>query len=96
MDNSFGKLGLGTSTIASFGRSLAYIRAKKLFDTALDFNIRTIDTSDVYGSGDAERLIGKIIKEKRNDFFIISKAGYQYLSLPGILSPLNQIGKGNS
>ena len=30
MDNSFSKLGLGTSTIASFGRSLAYIRAKKL------------------------------------------------------------------
>ena len=93
MNNSFTKLGLGTSTIASFGRSLSYIQAKKLFDAALNFNIRTIDTSDTYGSGDAERLIGKIIKKKRNDFFIISKAGHQYLSLPEILSPLNQIGK---
>ena len=93
MYNSFTKLGLGTSTIASFGRSLSYIQAKNLFDAALDHNIRTVDTSDTYGSGDAERLIGKIIKEKRNDFFIISKAGYSYLSLPEILSPLNQIGK---
>jgi len=93
MCNNFSKLGLGTSTIASFGRSLSFKKAKALFDLALNFNISTIDTSDAYGSGDAERLIGKIIKKKRNDFFIITKAGYQYLSLPGILSPLNQIGK---
>ena len=93
MNNNFTQLGLGTSTIASFGRSTSYAQAKKLFDAALNFNIRTIDTSDTYGSGDAERLIGKIIKNKRNDVFIISKVGYPYLSLPAILSPLNQIGK---
>ena len=93
MKNNFTKLGLGTSTIASLGKSLSYVHAKKLFDIALDYNIRTIDTSDTYGSGDAEKLIGKIVKDKRNNFFIISKVGYRYLSLPNFFFPLNQIGK---
>ena len=93
MKENFTPLGLGTSTIASLGRSLTFNSAKKLFDTALDYNIKTIDTSNTYGSGDAERLIGKIIKDKRNDTFIISKVGMPYLSLPAFLSPFNQIGK---
>ena len=86
MYNNFTQLGLGTSTIASYGRSLSLNDAKKLFDTAFDYNIRTIDTSDTYGSGDTERLIGKVIKNKRNNSFIISKVGVPYLSLPAILS----------
>jgi pyridoxine 4-dehydrogenase len=93
MYNNLTQLGLGTSTLASYGRSLSLNDAKKLFDTAFDHNIRTIDTSDTYGSGDTERLIGKVIKNKRNNSFIISKVGVPYLSLPAILSPLNQIGK---
>ena len=93
MDKKLSKLGLGTSNIASLGKSLSFKKAKRLFDLALDINISTIDTSDTYGSGDAERLIGKIIKDKRKDIFIISKVGYPYIGLPEFLSPLNQFGK---
>ena len=93
MDKKISKLGLGTGNIASFGRSLSFKKAKRLFDLALDNHICTIDTSDTYGSGDAERLVGKIIKDKRNDVFIISKVGYPYVALPEIMSPFNQFGK---
>ncbi|MDC0619441.1 aldo/keto reductase [Candidatus Pelagibacter ubique] len=93
MFENFSKLGIGTSNIASYGRSISFDNTKRLLDAALEYNINTLDTADTYGSGDAERLIGKIIKNNRNKFFIISKVGYPYLALPEILSPLNQFGK---
>ena len=42
MKDNFTPLGLGTSTIASLGRSLTFNSAKKLFDTALDYNIKLL------------------------------------------------------
>jgi pyridoxine 4-dehydrogenase len=91
--NTFTKIGLGTSRIASLGNSLTTKEANVLFNTALDNNVRLIDTADTYGSGDAERMVGNAIAGKRNDFFIITKAGIPYMSLPQFCSPLNQIGK---
>ena len=93
MNNNFTQLGLGTSVIASLGRSNSFSKIDNIFNTAIDLNIKTIDTSDTYGSGDAERMVGKIIKNRRNETFIVSKVGYPYVSLPAILSPFNQIGK---
>jgi pyridoxine 4-dehydrogenase len=93
MNNNFTQLGLGTSVIASLGRSNSFSKIDNIFNTAIDLNIKTIDTSDTYGSGDAERMVGKIIKNRRNETFIVSKVGYPYVSLPEILSPFNQIGK---
>ena len=86
-------LGLGTSHIASMGRSISNAEASKLFKTALDLNVKVIDTSNTYGSGDSERMISKSVKENRNEFFLITKAGFPHVYLPAYLSPLNQIGK---
>ena len=55
MNNSFSKLGLGTSAIASFGRSLSYIRAKKLFDTAFTIVVLSLRLS---------KFLKKIYKKK--------------------------------
>lgn len=91
--NTISPLGLGTSQIASLGRGINHSEAKRLFDTALDYEVTTIDTADTYGSGDSERMIGKAIQAKRSDFYVITKAGFPHVHLPGFLSPLNQIGK---
>ncbi|OYX86485.1 MAG: hypothetical protein B7Y83_01175 [Flavobacteriales bacterium 32-34-25] len=91
--NTISPLGIGTSQIASLGRGINHSEAKRLFDTALDYQVTTIDTADTYGSGDSERMIGKAIQAKRSDFYVITKAGFPYVHLPGFLSPLNQIGK---
>ena len=91
--NTISPLGIGTSQIASLGRGINHSEAKRLFDTALDYQVTTIDTADTYGSGDSERMIGKAIQAKRSDFYVITKAGFPHVHLPGFLSPLNQIGK---
>ncbi len=93
MTDNFTTLALGTSRMASMGSKISQNEADLLFSIALENNIRTIDTSDTYGSGDSERMIGKAIKSNRKDYFIITKAGFPYMALPGFLSPLNQVGK---
>ena len=49
--------------------------AKSIVECALDSGINTFDTADVYSLGQSERRLGKILKERRNDVYIFSKAG---------------------
>jgi pyridoxine 4-dehydrogenase len=91
--SNFSTIGIGTSHLASLGSRLSFTEADKLFAKALESNVTLIDTSDTYGSGDAERLIGRSIQENRDNFFIMTKAGFPFMALPNFLSPLNQIGK---
>ncbi len=42
---------------------------------ALDLGINFFDTADVYGSGRSERLLGQLRKERKETFYIATKAG---------------------
>ncbi len=39
----------------------------------LDLGVRLIDTAEMYGEGDAERLVGEAIRGRRDAVFIVSK-----------------------
>jgi aryl-alcohol dehydrogenase-like predicted oxidoreductase len=43
--------------------------------TALDRGVNFFDTADVYGDGRSERLLAQLRKERRENFFIATKAG---------------------
>ncbi len=86
-------LGLGTGRLASLGGGLAKPEAEKLLIAARDAGVNLIDTADTYGSGDCERLLGRLLRHHRGAFRIVTKAGYRYADFPGWLSPANQIGK---
>lgn len=43
--------------------------------TALDGGVNFFDTADVYGDGRSERLLAKLRKERREKFYIATKAG---------------------
>ncbi|MGQ9907953.1 MAG: aldo/keto reductase [Candidatus Flexifilum sp.] len=42
---------------------------------ALDLGVNLIDTADVYGDGHSERLIARLRRERRDPFYVITKAG---------------------
>ena len=93
MKLNYSDIGLGTSNLASLGKGLTSREAINLFNCALENEVKLIDTSNTYGSGDAERMIAKGISGRRNDFSIMTKAGFPFVALPGFLSPINQVGK---
>lgn len=52
--------------------------ATNVLENVHDKGINFIDSSDIYGNGDSERIFGKAFKQsslKRDDFFIQSKGG---------------------
>lgn len=67
------RLGLGCSRLGSVGGASSD-EARELLRTALAAGIRVFDTSNIYGQGDSERLIGEAIAG-RDDCVVISKAG---------------------
>jgi len=42
---------------------------------AVDLGVNFVDTADVYGGGRSERLIGKLLKERKEEIFVATKAG---------------------
>ena len=42
---------------------------------AVDLGVNFIDTADVYGDGRSEKLIGELLKERKEEVFVATKAG---------------------
>jgi aryl-alcohol dehydrogenase-like predicted oxidoreductase len=42
---------------------------------AVDLGVNFIDTADVYGDGRSERLIARLLKERKEEIFVATKAG---------------------
>jgi Predicted oxidoreductase len=58
--------------------SLTPEQAAKSIDTAYDSGINFIDSADIYGGGDSEKIFGQALKQssvKREDLYIQSKGG---------------------
>ncbi|HUA65036.1 MAG TPA: aldo/keto reductase [Alphaproteobacteria bacterium] len=69
-DISFGAWAIGGAWGAVDDKdSLAALHA------ALDAGVNFFDTADVYGDGRSERLLAKLKKERKENFFIATKAG---------------------
>jgi aryl-alcohol dehydrogenase-like predicted oxidoreductase len=90
---SSSRLGLGTSVLASWRGGLSRKKADQLISRGLEEGIRLIDTSDTYASGECERLLGHLLKDRRDHFSIMTKSGYTRADFPGALHLLNPIGK---
>ena len=66
------RVGLGTN---NFGRRLDLDGARAVVDAALDAGITHLDTADIYGGGESERLIGVILEGRRDEAVIATKFG---------------------
>lgn len=46
-----------------------------VLNRAIDLGVNFIDTADVYGDGRSEKLIGRLLKERKEEIFVATKAG---------------------
>src|SRR3954463_16476877 len=49
--------------------------AMRCLHRSLDLGVNFFDTADVYGDGHSERLLARLRKERRETFYIATKAG---------------------
>ena len=83
------RVGLGTGTLASLGRGTTQEQVNQLLSSMRDNGVSVIDTADSYTSGRCETLLGQALKGRRDDFVVVTKAGYRYGDLPWPFQALN-------
>ena len=55
----------------------------RLFSRAVELGVNHFDTSDIYGLGRSEELIGRYLRESRADIVVSTKAGIRYMPVTG-------------
>lgn len=68
------RIGLGSN---NFGTRLDYAGTEEVVNAALDAGITFIDTADVYGAGQAEEYLGRLLQGRRDEIVLATKFGGQ-------------------
>jgi aryl-alcohol dehydrogenase-like predicted oxidoreductase len=84
-------LGFGCSQIGSFGNPASSKETQHLLEAALERGITLFDTADVYGQGDSEREIGKLLRGRRDAAFVVSKVGKTFSTKMRLLRPFKTV-----
>ena len=65
-------LGIGTAPIGGWPKALEEDKAQETLETAWQNGIRYFDTAPLYGFGMAEERLGKFLKNKNRDEYVVS------------------------
>ncbi|WP_054023251.1 aldo/keto reductase [Bacillus sp. FJAT-28004] len=72
-----GRTGLQVSEVSlgtmAFGRWIDEEASAAILDAALDYGINLVDTANVYGAGESERILGNLLKERRQQIVLATK-----------------------
>ncbi|MCX7304410.1 MAG: aldo/keto reductase [Hyphomicrobiales bacterium] len=84
-------LGLGCSRIGSLGNPVPLGDLRAVLERALDLGVNLFDTADIYGQGDSEREIGKILAVQRDRAFVVTKVGKKFSRKMRLLRPFKPL-----
>jgi aryl-alcohol dehydrogenase-like predicted oxidoreductase len=85
------RLGLGCSQMGSLANPATLKQSGDLVRLALDLGVNHFDTADIYGQGDSERAIGRGIRGRREDAFVITKFGKRFSPKMRLIRPLKPL-----
>lgn len=69
-------LGLGCFGLSNAYGAVAREEAVSTIRHAIDLGCELLDTADIYGAGENERLVGQAIKGRRNEVLLATKGGF--------------------
>ncbi|MET9494431.1 aldo/keto reductase [Streptomyces sp. NPDC006552] len=72
---SVSKFALGTLRLGAWGNA-DHDDAARLIHTALDAGINLIDTADQYSNGEAEQIVGKAVRDRRDEVVLATKGHF--------------------
>ncbi|KAJ2803014.1 hypothetical protein H4R20_003061 [Coemansia guatemalensis] len=72
------RIGLGTMGMSPVYGKVDDNQSVDVLNHAIDIGCTLWDTSDVYGAGHNERLLSRVLKERRSDVFLCTKFGVTF------------------
>ncbi|KAJ1728332.1 hypothetical protein LPJ61_004088 [Coemansia biformis] len=72
------RIGLGTMGMSRMYGEVDEEQSIEVLNHAIDIGCTFWDTADVYGCGGNERLLGRVLKERRNEVFLCTKFGVTF------------------
>lgn len=72
------EISLGTWQVGGkWGTPFDHDLADKILNTAVDQGVNFIDTADVYGGGESEKAIGRLVRNRSERIYVATKCGRQ-------------------
>jgi aryl-alcohol dehydrogenase-like predicted oxidoreductase len=73
---SISEISLGTWQVGGgWGQNFNHQTADTILNHAVDNGINFIDTADVYGDGESEKAVGRLVKSRSEQIYVASKCG---------------------
>ena len=73
------EISLGTWQVGGvWGHEFSHANADRILHTAIDSGINFIDTADVYGDGESEKAVGRVVKSYLQKIYVATKCGRKY------------------
>ena len=88
--NSFSISSIGFGCDFQNNSEVGFKKLNKLINECLHLGINFFDTAPVYGKGESEKIIGKIVKPKREKVFLATKVSPNNTSCQGIIKSLEE------
>lgn len=86
-----GRLGMGGAQIGSIGNKTPIAETRRTLAAAFERGVRVFDTADIYGQGDSEREIGRVIAGRRDQAVLVTKAGRLFSAKARLMRPLKPV-----
>jgi aryl-alcohol dehydrogenase-like predicted oxidoreductase len=84
-------LGLGCSRIGSLANVVPMRDIRALLGRSLELGVNLFDTADIYGQGDSEREIGRLLAGRRESAFVVTKVGKRFSAKMRLVRPLKPL-----
>lgn len=70
------EISLGTWQVGGkWGEHFSHPNADKILNAAIDQGINFIDTADVYGEGESEKAVGRLVRSRSERIYVATKCG---------------------
>ncbi len=70
------EISLGTWQVGGrWGKAFSKTNAEAILNGAIDAGINFIDTADVYGEGLSEKMVGEVVRSRKEKVFVATKCG---------------------
>jgi aryl-alcohol dehydrogenase-like predicted oxidoreductase len=73
--SSVSVLGVGCGRVGSINNTVSMREVERTLEAAVESGINLFDTADIYGQGDSERTLSRLLRRHRDRMFIVTKVG---------------------